>query len=397
MKLCFLCNEYPPFRNGGIGTATQATGRALAARGHAVKVIGLYNAQLASPTCEEDCGVQVHRILCPPSRFGWVEGRYKLFTMLSHWAANKEVDLIEIPDWEGPAAGWGALPVPVVVRLHGSLSYFARETGVPIQGRTLFLERNSFHRATYCSSTSRYTAKVTEGLFGRHRHSAKVIYNFVEVDLHQPLTVRSRNKVVFSGTLTAKKGVVPLLRAWPEVLRLHPSAELHLFGKDGYDDGQPLRPKLLAMLSASESASVHFHGHVDRSRLRNEFRTGRLAVFPSYSEAFGLAPLEAMGEHCPVIYTKRSSGPELITEGSSGLLIEPDNTAELTDAISRVLRDDDLAARLGAGGRTTVLEKFSPQAQLPRYEAYYEECLQRFVAAAPRRGMLSRLGLLKHA
>ena len=397
MKLCFLCNEYPPAPHGGIGTATQATGRALAARGHIVKVIGLYAGQLAGPAYEDDRGVQVHRIPCPGGRFGWIAGRYRLFTTLTRWAAGKEIELIEVADWEGPAAGWGALPVPVVVRLHGSLSYFARETGARIQRRALFLERKSFHRATYCASTSRYTAAVTENLFGQHRSSVEVIYNFVEVDRELPPTIRSSNKVVFSGTLTAKKGVVPLLRAWPEVLRLYPTAELHLFGKDGCDDGQLMRARLQAMLTAGESASVHFHGYVDRRRLRDELQTCRLAVFPSYSEAFSLAPLEAMGERCPVIYTRRSSGPELIVDGSNGLLIEPDNTAELAEAILRVLRDDALAARIGEAGRTTVLEKFSPHALLPRYEEYYEECRQRFGASAPRRGMFARLGLLGHA
>jgi hypothetical protein len=60
VHLAFLCSEYPPSRGGGIGTFTQALGRALARAGHRVDVVGLYDVD--EDLCEEDQGVRVWRL-----------------------------------------------------------------------------------------------------------------------------------------------------------------------------------------------------------------------------------------------------------------------------------------------------------------------------------------------
>src|SRR5205085_6825312 len=130
-------------------------------------------------------------------------------------------------------------------------------------------------------------------------------------------------------------------------------AQLHLFGKD-----EGMRDMLCAMLPADVRDSVHFHGHVSRERVQSEFQTCRLAVFPSYAEAFSMVPLEAMAQGCPVIYSNRCSGPELIDHGTNGLLIDPDRPEEIAAAITALLRDDALAARLGTCGRDEVVRRF---------------------------------------
>jgi hypothetical protein len=93
---------------------------------------------------------------------------------------------------------------------------------------------------------------------------------------------------------------------------------------------------------------------VERERVQAEFQACRAAVFPSYAEAFSMVPLEAMAQGCPVIYSNRHSGPELIDHGRNGLLVDPDRSDEIAAAIVRLLRDGAEAARLGAAGRDDV-------------------------------------------
>jgi glycosyltransferase involved in cell wall biosynthesis len=375
MKICFICGEYPPALHGGIGSMTRLLGRSLARAGHEVRVIGVYPSLAGLVELEEDAGVRVHRIEEDEGSFGWARSRRRLFRIVADWAQRGEIDLVEVPDWEGHAAGWPSLPVPVVTRLHGSISYFTREMRQPFHWSAYCLEAASFHRADFCCSTSEYTAQRTNRLFGPRLRPVPVLFNPVEVEPRPPIC-RSEHRVVFAGTLTAKKGVVSLMEAWPQVLARRSDAELHLFGKDAGDGkGGAMRELLMSILPREQAGTVHFHGHVGRERLQQEFRECGVAVFPSFAEAFSLAPMEAMAEACPVIYSKRGSGPELIEHGVNGLLIDPARPAELAESILLLLDDASRRDRLGAAGCSTVKERFSSAVLTARNAEFYEDCV----------------------
>lgn len=379
MRLCFLCNEYPPGPHGGIGTLTQVLTRALAHAGHEVRVIGMYPANYPAPNYEEDQGVRVWRLRESVHRFGWIRSRYRLYQAVARWSRERKVDLVEVPDWEGWAAGWPRLAVPVVARLHGSSSYFAAELGTAINRSAFWLERRSLQRADFWCSASRYTAGKTRKLFGLRSNPSAILHNSVEIPAHSPGTVRSSRQVVFSGTLTAKKGIISLIQAWPRVSEACPDAELHIYGKDGRtEDKKSMREFLLSQLSGQARQSVRFHGHVTREKLFHALQMARSAVFPSYAEAFALAPLEAMAYGCPTIYSRHGSGPELIEHDRDGLLIDPDQPVEIADAIIRILTDDRLSERLERAGRKRVEESFSVQALLGQNEAFYQGCISDF-------------------
>lgn len=363
MRICFICCEYPPAKHGGIGSVTQVLGRALVAAGHEVRAVGVY--AHAADRSEDDAGVQVFRLPMPAGRFGWTRARKLLFDTVKRWASRGEIDVVEVPDWEGYAAAWPSLRVPVVTRLHGSSSYFAREMNARLDWPAWCLEAASFHRADACCSTSAYTATRTQRIFGPRRGRVEVLFNPVEVP-PPPLQPRDPNRIVFAGTLTPKKGVQPLIDAWPAVVRECPAAELHLFGKD-----EGMQAALVASLPGAVRDSVRFYGHVGRERVQSEFATCRLAVFPSYAEAFSMVPLEAMAQGCPVIYSNRHSGPELIDHGRNGLLIDPDRPDQIAESIVRLLRDHEEAARLGAAGREDVANRFATRVLLARNEEFY--------------------------
>lgn len=364
MRICFLCCEYPPAKHGGIGSVTQVLGRALAASGHEVRAVGVYP-ELHAPVSGEDDGVQVWRLPAPGGRFGWTRGRKLLFETVREWSNRGEIDVVEVPDWEGYAAGWPSLRIPVVTRLHGSSSYFAREMKAPLDWPAWCLEAASFHRADQCCSTSAYTAARTQRIFGPRRDRVEVLFNPVEIPPARP-KARDANRVVFAGTLTPKKGVRPLIECWSAVARERPAAELHLFGKD-----EGMQAEMIAILPDGIRDSVRFHGHVSREQVKAAFETCRLAVFPSYAEAFSMAPMEAMAQGCPVIYSKLHSGPELIEHGRNGLLIDPDRPEEIAGAITRLLRDGGEASRLGAAGREDVSRRFACDVLVRRNEEFY--------------------------
>lgn len=376
MKVCYVCCEYPPALHGGIGAVVQNTARALVRRGHQVRVIGVYPTNEAAPEYEEDAGVQVWRLRSSPRKLSWIPARYRLFKFIEQWSRDGDVDVVEVPDWEGYASLWPRLGIPVVARLHGSQSYFGSEMSLPVKRMIFWLESRSFHRADYCSSCSRYTADKTNRIFGPHPKPMTVVYNSVSLASPAKGIARQRNTVVFAGTLTRKKGIIQLIRAWPGVASLRPDAELHIFGKDGgMDDGSPMQPYLQSLLPREIRGTVHFHGHVAMAQLRTTYQNCRMAVFPSYAEAFAMAPMEAMAEGCPVICSNRSSGPELLRHGCDGLLVDPDNEGEIAESILNLLEDDSAAARIGCAGRETIRERFSSEHVVNELVDFYSECL----------------------
>lgn len=383
MTIAFLCNEYPPVRHGGIGRVTRDMAEALTRCGHGARVIGISPRKETAPRFQSENGVEIHRIPSPPTRLGWIAARRRVYRTVAAWANAGEIDLVEVPDYEGMAAGWPSLSAPVVARLHGSASYFAVEMGKRPKRTQYLIERASLTRADFLSSSSRYAADTTQSVFGLRSEKVSILYNMTSV----PETVfggpRTPGKAVFSGTLTPKKGVVDLIDAWAVVVEKCPNARLHMYGKAGLaDSGASMQDYLVSRLPEVARRTVLFHGHVDRATLRAALQSASVAVFPSHSEAFALAPMEAMAEACPTIYSWRSSGAELIEHGLSGILVDPSNVQDLSGAIIQVLTDPQLAARLGAGGRLRVENEFSQSVIVPKTIEYYLQCIRAFRGVA---------------
>jgi len=379
MKICFVCNEYPPSRHGGIGTFVRVLGRELVRRGHQVRVIGIYDRDDRSRDFEVDNGVLVWRLRNEIKLIGWLQARYAMYRKISEWAAAGDIDLVEVPDYGGAAAGWPKMSIPVIARLHGSGTYFASEMGWKIDPIMKSAERWSLRRANSCCSCSSYTAARTTAVVAPGLTVNAILHNAIDSVPEDVGHLKSRWQVIYSGTLTPKKGIISLIDAWPSVQRVCPSAELHICGSDGRtDSGRPVTLYLIATLGQLLGKSVHYHGFVPRERLLRMLRTASVAVFPSFSEAFAIAPIEAMAHNCATIYTVLASGPELIEDGRTGLLVDPRKPGDISNAIIRILQDEALTERLGRQGREHVEKHLSIGVAAPENERFYRDCLIRF-------------------
>jgi glycosyltransferase involved in cell wall biosynthesis len=78
------------------------------------------------------------------------------------------------------------------------------------------------------------------------------------------------------------------------------------------------------------------------------YNAAQLLVLPSFYEGFGLPALEAMQCGTPVVVSDRASLPEVV--GQAGLLVDPDDPADIARACERVVRDVDLQRALYAAG-----------------------------------------------
>jgi glycosyltransferase involved in cell wall biosynthesis len=173
----------------------------------------------------------------------------------------------------------------------------------------------------------------------------------------------AREPVVAATTANLEywKGVDVLLEACAQLR--HP-LRLEIFG-DGSE-----RPGLEAR-AAALGLDATFHGFVDD--LQERLGDVDLFVLPSRAENFPIAILEAMASGLPVVSTSVGGVPELVADGDTGLLVEPDDPAALAAAIDRLAADAELRRAFGEAGAHRAREEFSATQTARRLVRLYEE------------------------
>lgn len=167
-----------------------------------------------------------------------------------------------------------------------------------------------------------------------------------------------------------KKGLSVLLRALAEIRRREgtPLCQLLIVG-----DG-PAR-RMLRDLSErlGVAAWVKFAG--SRRDIPRVLPLLDAFVMPSLYEGFGIAILEAMAAGKPVVATSVGGIPEFVKDGETGLLVKPGDAVALAEAMTKLLRDPDLARRMGSKGRDHAKDNFGIATVVRQHEEVYEACL----------------------
>ena len=100
-------------------------------------------------------------------------------------------------------------------------------------------------------------------------------------------------------------------------------------------------------------------------------------LLPSVQESFGLAALEAMACEVPVVASRVGGLPEVIEDGVSGFLHEPDAIDAMADSAIALLTDSALHGRMSRAACQRVREQFCVERVVPMYESCYREILSR--------------------
>ena len=120
-----------------------------------------------------------------------------------------------------------------------------------------------------------------------------------------------------------------------------------------------------------------YHGAVDRAGKLAFLQTLDVLSVPApYDEPKGVFLLEAMGEGVPVVQPRRGAFTEIVEKTGGGLLVPPDDTGALADALHRLWQDRPLTERLGRAGFDGVREHYSITRSTDRLMAVYESLVQ---------------------
>jgi glycogen(starch) synthase len=213
------------------------------------------------------------------------------------------------------------------------------------------------------------------GSLGADPHRIEVIPTPIDLEEFRDLAGRrspgARLVVLFVGRLyLEQKGLDLLLRALAKLPRdLMP--DLRLVGEDWGS-----RPQLVRLASHLGILDrVTMPGRLTRPEVLREYASANLFVLPSRFDSFPVVLLEAMAAGLPIIASRVGGIPEVIADGSTGILVPPGDVARLEEAMETALRDAALRRRLGQTGLGAV-GSYSWKRLAPRYIAMVTELAQ---------------------
>jgi phosphatidylinositol alpha-1,6-mannosyltransferase len=366
MRILVFTLEFPP-AVGGAQTVSYQLSRHLAQRGVDIHVLALGSPEADAFDRRQDFPIARIQVSPTENTIGKLGQKLNLWRDLKNAIQDFHPDAVLCGHWD-PCAyiARGVLaasrkPVPYFLVAHGmelmQLPAFRPSRWLKARLRSFALQGA---RAVF--AVSEFTRQRTIEL-GVAAKLVRVIPNGVDdapdipAPEQEPADRASRVLLTLSR-LVPRKGHAVVLRALRQVSERIPGVIYEIVGTG------PERERLEQLTRELQLESrVRFHGQVSEDEKRRFLNECDLFVLPCRAtptdfEGFGLVFLEAMQYGKPVIGGLSGGVPEVIRDGETGLLVQPDDPDELARAIVSILESRVKARELGENGRRNVREKY---------------------------------------
>jgi glycosyltransferase involved in cell wall biosynthesis len=340
---------------GGQNTHVAELSRALAQRGHEVRVYTRRDDPGLPDSVSLADGVLVEHVPAGPAHRVPKDELLPYMGEFGRWLAGQWADGSFQPDvvhahfWMSGLAALTATAerrVPIVVTYHALGSVKRRflgkkDTSPPTR---VGLERTLGTLADRVIAQSEDEV-VELGRLGIRRADTIIVPSGVDLERYQPSgPVAERpagglRRILSVGRLVERKGFADLIDA----LRRVPGAELAVVGGPAAEelDADPEATRLRELAERSGVADrVRLVGSVDGEALPMWYRSADVVACAPWYEPFGLTPLEAMACGVPVVAYAVGGIAESVIDGVTGVLVPPRDVAELAGALRGLLADD---------------------------------------------------------
>jgi N-acetyl-alpha-D-glucosaminyl L-malate synthase BshA len=363
---------------GGSGIVATELGKALARRGHQIHVIST-----DSPFRLGDfqAGLRFHQVLTPSyplfrepqyllslaNRIVQVSREFHLDVVHAHYAIpHATAGFLASQVLSGSQ---GRRP-KVVTTLHGTdITLVGND---PSYSEIVAFSIEQSDGVTAVSSSLRDATCRQLGV----SRDIKVIPNFVDCRTHRRMFDPGLRRRVLGDDADAKvvihvsnfrpvKRIGAVIDVFDRVRRAVP-AHLVLVG-----DGPELAGAQRQARQLGIDSLVHVLG--EQEEVLPLLSIADVFLLPSAQESFGLAALEAMACDVPVVASSVGGLPEVVADGVSGYLHEPEDLESMAASIVLLLRDDALRVAMGAAARERVCTQFDATAVVSMYENYYRD------------------------
>lgn len=366
--VCLSTQTYPP-EHGGVAVAASRLARTLADAGYVVHVVTTAPNEGPSATVHtHEGGIEVHR-LCHPAPQS-ADALFALRQLITRLDDKLRFDLFHgfflfsAYPCLGPASRPGQSR-PLIASARGSDVAVLLDQP-PVRALLLPVLR----RATWITSVNQELLdRIAEEFDIRDRSS--VIHNGVEepsvATPRWSLDAGNRGVVGIAGQFRKVKDIPLLVRAYARV----PAALRRRLVLAGYfTDAEEAAWSTHLIQEMELTNQVEETGAFDHAEVHAILRRMHVYVQCSGHEGLPNALLEAASLGVPLVATAVGGMKEVLTDGESALLVPHGDPVALGNAITRVLGDDGLAARLSAGA-AALTRTLSPATERQAWLALY--------------------------
>ena len=316
---------------------------------------------------------------------------FKLFFVNSSMSKQIENDKPDIIHTIGlrsyqSIVAWRAskkLKIPLVASDQGGLTThpFINKSGLLL--KILYRIQNFFIKkiiddATAISAANEYEKEIFSNLNGRSK--IEIIRNGVnletlvsKIDFKEKYQINSRF-VLFVGRFSKSKGIENLINALNIIKNEEKFLDVRLviMGVDfGYEQKME---ELIKKFDLSENITVI--KNPPREDVISAYGESEFLILPSQWELSPLVPLESFAFKKPVISTRAHGIPFTVQDDKNGILVEPENSLQLADAIKKLFLDEDFRNRLGSYGYDFVHQECNCVSMAKNSLNLYEKVLK---------------------
>lgn len=383
-SVLLICDSYPPVM-GGSEIEAQRVCAGLIRRGHRVQVLCSGGPPMpAVRDWVDPAGVPV-RILTRTSRGRWKHTVFALRVAWTIWRERRNYDVVYFL-MQGLHLATGLLAArlagqTIVVKISGS-------GVIPLMLRS----RMGPWELGWMRKWASRVMVLNEGMLqealdgGLPKNLLTWMPNPVDTNEFRPGTAAEiaelrarhgiaadRKIVLYVGRLSQEKGLLELMRAFAAATPRVPEAMLILVG-----DG-PMRPQLdeLAGKLGLGAAQIRFTGRMDSSEVPLWLRAADVFALTSPNEGFPCALAEAMSAGLASVVSRVPGNTQLVDDGVHGITVALDDEDAIAGALVQLLNDPELRRRMGQVARERVVERYSTNQIIDRYEALFSEVLAR--------------------
>jgi hypothetical protein len=409
-SICLMCRDDIFQSIGGVAKYTYELAKGYLRAGHIVHVITSGDDEQSW----EQNGISIHTVhneknkllqelKTNPVTYECLSYSYCASKKIGQVNAKYGLDIIESALWnyEGVVASSvfrGILPV--VVRLQTPLlTVIQTQQWELTEDLKLSMEFESslMRNAKHVISISESISKTIETLYKISFEEDKINTIYLGIDeiggIPEKITGRTTEKtnegttgnntenynILFIGRLERRKGVHTVLEVLPEIMERYPNVNLTFLGNDAFVDsniGCAFKDYFYKKWGNEKwSSRVTFLGQVDNTVKEKTLSEAGFLVAPSLYESFGLILIEAMSAGKPTIGSRVGGMQEIVVDGETGYLVDPENTDELKSAIVKLIDDPMLCEKMGESAYKRHKEVFSNKAMIDKSLAVYSKLI----------------------